>query len=79
MSFNQARLRLAVLGMLCCLSSTTFANDLIIAGTPPTVVQAGALYDFQPDTLASGPLSTFFRIDHAPQWAVFDSNCGQLE
>jgi hypothetical protein len=78
MSLNQARLRNAVLGALCCLSSTTFANALVIAGAPPSVVQAGALYDFQPDTIASGPLSTYFRIDHAPQWAVFDSNSGQL-
>jgi hypothetical protein len=51
---------------------------LVIAGTPPEAVTAGALYLFTPSVESSGESQPTFAIDGLPLWAGFNEINGEL-
>jgi hypothetical protein len=51
---------------------------LMISGTPPEAVTAGALYLFTPTVESNGESPPAFAIDGLPHWAGFDEITGEL-
>jgi hypothetical protein len=49
-----------------------------IGGNPPTSVNVGAAYDFQPTASDPNGDSLTFSIQNQPSWANFDPNTGEL-
>lgn len=71
----------------CFLSDQTAATDPvatqqngkpIIAGAPPTVIQVGEVYDFQPNASDPDGDVLSFSISNQPGWASFNAATGSL-
>jgi hypothetical protein len=58
----------------CCVPLTGWSQtteSLSIAGVPPTTVQVGQTYTFEPQAMADGPLTPYFQVQNLPPWASF--------
>lgn len=78
MNLSFTRLQLAAVCALVCATCTALADDLTIAGAPPTSVKSDDLYDFHPQATAVGSLPAHFEIQNAPPWASFEAFDGRL-
>lgn len=58
-------------------SATATTTPIILQGTPPSSVNVGSRYSFQPTVSSSGGVVTF-AIEALPAWASFDTNTGML-
>ena len=54
------------------------ANPPTISGTPPSSVQAGETYSFQPNAVDPDGDTLTFSIENQPNWAAFDATTGRL-
>jgi hypothetical protein len=50
----------------------------VISGTPPTSVNAGQAYNFQPSASDPNGTTLSFSISNKPAWATFNSSTGRL-
>ncbi|MBS0394697.1 MAG: hypothetical protein JSR54_08730 [Proteobacteria bacterium] len=57
---------------------TASSSPPTISGTPPTSVQAGKLYSFQPTATSPSGATLTFSIANAPSWATFSTTTGLL-
>ena len=74
---GHARLVLALFTM--AVSSVYAANSPPkISGTPPTEVEAGTLYSFQPTAFDKEGARLRFSITAKPRWATFSTATGKL-
>src|SRR5450631_2151905 len=58
-------------------SATATTTPIILQGTPPSGVNSGSSYSFQPTVSSSSGVVTF-AIEALPAWASFDNNTGML-
>ena len=58
-------------------SATATVTPIILQGTPPSSVNVGGRYLFQPTVSSSSGVVTF-AIEALPAWASFDTNTGML-
>jgi len=58
--------------------AVTSGGSLKLSGSPPTTVQAGSHYVFQPSVSAPAGAKLTFSITHLPSWAAFNVQTGQL-
>ncbi len=58
-------------------SATATITPIILQGTPPSSVNVGSRYSFQPTVSSSSGVVTF-AIEALPAWASFDTSTGML-